>query len=135
MDLMTSMCPCGSDKSFDDCCAPIISGRCDAETAEALMRSRYVAFTLANVDYLMRTWHSRYRPVRDRKKILAWAKSVKWLGLQVIATKFGLTDDDKGIVEFRAMFVEDDKMSHIHERSQFEREKGHWVYVTGVHMK
>lgn len=135
MDLKTSMCPCGSDKSLDDCCLPIISGQCDAQTAEALMRSRYVAFTLANVDYLMRTWHTRYRPVRDRKKILAWAKSVNWIGLQVIDVKDGLPDDQEVVVEFRAMFVEAGSMSHIHERSRFEREKGKWVYVNGMHMK
>ena len=132
---MNSLCPCGSQLTYDACCGPVIEGRMPAATAQALMRSRYVAFTLADVDYLMRSWHSRYRPVRDRKRIQAWAKSVKWMGLQIIATQAGGETDTSGMVEFRAMYLEGGQPGQIHERSIFEKEKGAWVYVKGEHFK
>jgi len=129
---MSQLCSCGSHIDFDDCCGGIINGTRQADTAEQLMRSRYTAFTIANVDYLMRSHHSKSRPTRDRKQILAWAKSVKWMGLTIIRTEKGQPDDLVGFVEFRAMFIEDGELSQIHENSRFERESGRWVYHSAV---
>ncbi len=130
---MQSNCPCGSLKPYQQCCQPIISGSESALCAEALMRSRYTAFTLADVDYLMRSHHSRTRPVKERKSILNWAKSVQWMGLTVLNTSAGQNGDTTGIVEFRALFLENGQLQEIHERSVFELEKGKWVYVSGEH--
>ena len=38
-----ALCPCGSEKIYTECCEPLIKGDRVAETAEALMRSRYTA--------------------------------------------------------------------------------------------
>ena len=38
-------CPCGSQKQYEQCCGPFLDGRAIAPTAEALMRSRYTAYT------------------------------------------------------------------------------------------
>ncbi|MDP3915967.1 MAG: YchJ family metal-binding protein [Bacteroidota bacterium] len=126
-------CPCGSGLSYSTCCEPIISGRNDAVTAQALMRSRYVAFTLANVDYLMRSHSARTRPVKDRKNIEKWAKSVTWMGLSILDTQAGDASDEIGTVEFKATYLENGKLQQIHEKSLFHRENGNWVYVSGVH--
>ena len=40
-------CPCGKGPSLDECCGPIVRGERLADTAEALMRARYTAYTLA----------------------------------------------------------------------------------------
>lgn len=42
---MTS-CPCGSSRSYADCCEPFVTGAAKAQTAEQLMRSRYTAFSV-----------------------------------------------------------------------------------------
>lgn len=128
---MNTLCPCGSNHPFHQCCAPIIAGSNNAETAEALMRSRYTAFTKADVDYLMRSHHSRTRPTRQRKSIRQWAQSVQWMGLVVLKSEAGQPADQTGIVEFRALYMENGQMQQIHERSSFEREQGKWVYVVG----
>ncbi len=47
-------CPCGSNKSFDTCCEPIIAGAL-APTAEALMRSRYSTYLIENLDHIRKT--------------------------------------------------------------------------------
>ncbi len=39
------LCPCGSNKPYTDCCARYVEGNKHAPTAEALMRSRYTAYT------------------------------------------------------------------------------------------
>ena len=34
-----NLCPCGSGKTYEECCEPIIKGTAKAPTAEALMRA------------------------------------------------------------------------------------------------
>jgi SEC-C motif-containing protein len=132
---MRNSCPCGSGLSYSACCESVISGRKDAITAQELMRSRYTAFTIANVDYLMRSHSAKTRPVKERKSIEKWAKSVMWMGLTIIQTQGGEASDEVGSVEFKALYLENRKPQQIHEKSLFRRENGKWVYVSGVHFK
>jgi SEC-C motif domain protein len=128
---MDTNCACGSGNAYATCCEPIIIGKKNAPTAESLMRSRYVAFTLANVDYLMLSHHSSSRPNKERKSIAKWAKSVKWIGLTILNSQDGQQTDMMGTVEFKALYIEDGVLSHIHENSLFQRESEKWVYVFG----
>jgi SEC-C motif-containing protein len=130
---MQTQCPCGTGLSYPDCCEPIISGKKVAETAQQLMRSRYTAFTLANADYLMLSHSVKTRPVKERKSIEKWAKSVTWMGLSILKTGAGGTDDEIGYVEFKALYLENGKPQQIHEKSFFVRENHLWVYVSGEH--
>ena len=50
-----SPCPCGSSLVYGSCCGPLHWATTRAETAEQLMRSRYTAFVLGDVDYLIAT--------------------------------------------------------------------------------
>lgn len=132
--ILTTPCPCGSKKNYGLCCEPIIMSKKPATTAEQLMRSRYVAFTLANVDYLLKSHHSKSRPLKDRKNILIWAKKINWLGLIIHNTSLGLINHEQGYVEFSAMYSENGKLEVIHEKSLFVRENGKWVYLSGEHI-
>ena len=51
-------CPCGSGIRYGGCCGRLHDGF-TADTAEALMRSRYCAYVLGREDYLRETWHPR----------------------------------------------------------------------------
>jgi len=97
------------------------------------MRSRYTAFTQANVEYLMRSHSAKTRPNKERKSIEKWARSVTWMGLTIIQTQAGEAKDELGYVEFKALYLENGKPEQIHEKSLFQRENGKWVYVSGVH--
>ena len=130
---MQNLCPCGSSNSYETCCEPIITGRKNADTALELMRSRYVAFTQANIDYLMQSHFSKTRPSKERKSIGKWAKLVNWMGLTIVNTQAGELNDKEGFVEFKAVFIENGKLEQIHEKSFFQRENQKWVYVSGVH--
>jgi len=132
---MSQLCSCGSHIDFDDCCGGIINGTRQADTAEQLMRSRYTAFTMVNVDYLMRSHSSKTRPVGERKNIEHWAKSVVWMGLSIIRTEAGEANEETGSVEFKATFLEAGQHGRIHEKSLFQRENGKWVYVSGMHIE
>ena len=44
------------------------------KTAEDLMRSRYVAFTKGDVDYLMKSQHSSTRSISEKEDTKKWSK-------------------------------------------------------------
>ena len=49
------VCPCGSSKSYSQCCEPFLTGKVNPATAEALMRSRYTAFAKGEIGYIKTT--------------------------------------------------------------------------------
>ncbi|SMC37612.1 YchJ family protein [Cellulophaga tyrosinoxydans] len=122
-------CRCGSTKKYTDCCKIAHANLSAVTTAEQLMRSRYSAFTMANGEYLMKSHHSSTRPIKEKKAIENWAKSVSWIRLEVLETSQGHPTDDKGTVTFNAYYFENGKVEVIHEKSAFIREDGNWVYL------
>jgi len=119
-------CPCGSGKSYTTCCARYVENGEYAPTAEALMRSRYTAFTLQNEEYLLATWHASTRPASLG---LAEETSNKWIGLDV--KRHEQQDANHAIVEFVARYKINGKAHRLHEVSRFVREQGRWFYVDG----
>ncbi len=91
------------------------------------MRSRYVAYTVRNADYLLRTWHPSTRPAA-----LHDLAQTQWKGLDVIQTEAGSATDSKGVVEFRAHYVANHRATSIHEISRFAKENGQWYYVDAL---
>lgn len=128
---MGKNCFCGKGLDYNHCCGAIHIGKRKANTAEELMRSRYSAFVLADIDYILKTYASDKCPAHQKEEILQWAKSVEWLGLKIISSEKGGEKDSIGWVEFQASFKEDGKMQIMHERSFFKRECEAWVYVSG----
>ena len=61
-------CPCDSGKEYKDCCKPVLSGESPAQTAEALMRSRYTAFAKGEVDYIFNSLHPDKREQHDETR-------------------------------------------------------------------
>lgn len=122
-------CYCGNTILYSECCGKIHHNIHQALTAEQLMRSRYSAFVLANGDYLMQSHHSSTRPIKEKKEIVKWAKSVQWIKLEVLETSKGKPDDTDGIVTFNAYFYEKGKVDIIHEKSAFLKENNHWTYL------
>ncbi|MEN8189291.1 MAG: YchJ family metal-binding protein [Thermodesulfobacteriota bacterium] len=120
-------CPCRSGQPFSNCCSRLLSGGENAATAEALMRSRYSAFVLKNIAYLLSTWHPTTRPSNiDPATIPAWKNLV------VIRTKNGRQSDSEGIVEFQATAISDGKILKLCETSRFVKEDGCWFYIDGT---
>ncbi|WP_010136609.1 YchJ family protein [Ochrovirga pacifica] len=123
------ICACGSNQSYKSCCEPIHQNIHLAKTPEQLMRSRYTAYVLGNVDYLLQSHHSSTRPIREREEIVIWAKSVTWLRLEVLKKSEPLKNE--GFVTFKAFFLENGQQQVIYEISRFVKENGHWTYIDG----
>lgn len=126
-------CPCNPLTEYKNCCKKAHQNINLAITAENLMRSRYSAFVLGDIDYLQKSHHSSTRPnKREKKDILQWAKSVQWIKLEVLNTYKGTSMDTIGNVEFKAFFMENGKVEIIHENSLFYKDTECWTYVKGV---
>lgn len=89
------------------------------------MRSRYVAYTRSDRDYLLATWHAATRPA----DVEFTGPAVKWLGLQV--QRHEQADACHAIVEFVARYKVQGRAYRLHEISRFLRVEGHWRYVDG----
>jgi SEC-C motif domain protein len=124
-------CTCGSGKSDDACCGPILAGA-PAPTAEALMRSRYSAYVRGEIDYLEHSLAPEARGDFDRAVATQASASTQWLGLTIRSTHDGGPADETGTVEFVVRFSDGGKKGAHHELSRFRREAGRWVYIDGT---
>ncbi|BBZ66746.1 UPF0225 protein [Mycolicibacterium insubricum] len=120
-------CPCGAGL-YRNCCEPLHTGEHRAETAEALMRSRYSAYAAGDADYLWRTWHPRTRPPAPEAD-----PDVDWVRLEILDVVAGAAGDSDGEVEFRAYYRSTDPdlpgTRVLHERSRFTVRAGRWFYL------
>ncbi|UUC44027.1 YchJ family protein [Flavobacterium cerinum] len=122
---MNNNCYCGNSLPFSDCCEIYIKGDKAAPTAEALMRSRYSAYAVHAIDYLLKTTHISQRKYHSKKDIEQWAVTNQWLKLEVIKAT-------ESTVEFKAYFLDATLQSQIHhEKSTFKLQNGNWFYVDG----
>ena len=87
------------------------------------MRSRYSAYVLGLIDYLLATWHASTSP-GDLE-----LPPVKWLGLEV---RHAEQSGDAGVVEFVARLRDGGRARRMHETSRFVRQDGRWYYIDGV---
>lgn len=123
----TDACPCGSGDSYGGCCGPLHHGERAAETAERLMRSRFTAYAIGDLEYVWRTWHPRTRPAA-----LTPDTSLEWTALEVLDVVAGGADDEDGEVEFRAHYLQSRRSGTLHERSRFVVRARRWFYVDGT---
>ena len=133
-----SACPCGGG-AFAACCGPFIAGDAVAPTAEALMRSRYSAYTLRDEAYLRATWHPSTLPAGP---IVDPDERLQWLGLEVKSAlrlrqrKANLPESpDSDTVEFVARYKIGGRAHRLHEVSRFVRAQSgdvaRWFYLDG----
>ena len=135
-----SICPCrqtsAQQLTFAECCEPYLKGK-PAPTPEALMRSRYTAYAVSDIDYLLESLAPEARYDFDRKSVTHWSKSSQWNGLDILALEGGAPGDQEGFVEFNAHFTTDGKKQTHRERSRFrfDAESGRWLFVEQANRK
>jgi len=125
----STLCPCGSKKSYSLCCGIYISGAKSAPTAEALMRSRYTAYSQANICYIQATMCDRAAEGYDPIEAARWAKSLVWKGLQVLEVFPHLKDRNRAYVSFVVRYTFQDIWQEMAEVSEFKQYEGKWYYV------
>jgi SEC-C motif domain protein len=128
----TAWCPCGSGEPFGRCCLPLHVGERQARTAEQLMRARYSAYAVNDIDYIWQTWHPRTRP-----EAVTPQAGLTWTRLEIVDTVDGRTGDASGEVEFRAHYRQSRGSGQsasagtLHERSRFAVRAHRWFYLDG----
>jgi SEC-C motif-containing protein len=125
---ITDLCVCHSGKSFKQCCDRFLHQNQHAKTPVQLMRSRYSAFALGDCgEYLLTTWN--FEQSSNMTVAELSMKSMDWVDLEIVSKS---QKGDQGFVEFKAYYLDEEgaKKTH-HEKSNFERLKGRWFYVSG----
>ena len=121
-----TVCPCGSGKTYSECCEPFHLRKKIPATAEQLMRSRYTAYVFPNGEYLLETTLPSERKYHSKTEMEAWGKINTWAKLEILAKP------SPSKVEFRAYFTDPDGKTNIHhEKSVFKKIQNRWFYVSG----
>ena len=128
-------CPCTSGAAFADCCEPVIERQRSAASAEELMRSRYSAYALAKIDWIVESQSPDGRQFLDRDATEAWSKRSTWHRLEVLNVDQGAKSDTEGVVEFKAYYTLGGEDITHHEIASFRKEDGSWYFVDGIEVK
>ncbi|NTC84021.1 YchJ family protein [Agrobacterium tumefaciens] len=121
-----SHCPCGSSSEFGQCCEPLIKGA-PATSPEALMRSRYTAFTLGDLDYIEGTCTEEALRTLNRADLERSLPDMKWLEMKVRETSGGNRDDKHGSVTFSFRYTYGGREHSQTELARFVR-RDRWLY-------
>ena len=125
------LCPCGSGKKYGECCEPIIKNTSKALTAESLMRARYTAYVVHEIDFIINSCEEGEGIADiDKKATEDWSRNSTWNGLK-IRTEKGQEGDDEGVVEFTADYTLKQMHDVHHEVAAFKKINGEWKYVAG----
>lgn len=128
-------CPCSSGKSFAECCEPVITQAQQATTAEQLMRSRYSAYALGHIDWIIESQSPDGRAHVDRKATEEWSSRADWHKMEILEVQDGLEGDSEGFVDFKAYYTISGEDVVHHEVASFRKEDGRWYFVDGVEVK
>lgn len=121
-------CPCTSGKRYANCCRPFHKGKKRPDAAE-LMRSRFCAYALGLVDYIIETTDPagpRYNHNVDqwRQELTLYCQTTRFVGLTILTLK----EDE---VTFQANMLQAGRPTQMLERSRFTLVNGRWLYHDG----
>ena len=130
---MKNACPCFSGALYSACCRPLHLGRA-ASNALALMRSRYSAYALGKVTYIIETTCKGQPAFEEnisawRAQIEAFCRSTKFVSLQVHDFS---EQQNTAWVSFTAGLEQAGQPVSLAERSRFLRRKEKWYYASGA---
>ncbi|MDO4879380.1 MAG: YchJ family protein [Neisseria sp.] len=121
-------CPCQSGLTYAECCRPPHQGA-PADHAEKLMRSRYTAYVLRDIAYIIQTTVPAQQPLLDAAALAQWAEQTEWLGLDILRHEPN-AGKHHALVEFAAYFAGQGGVRETHrERSAFVTINGRWYFI------
>ncbi len=128
-------CPCHSKKKYSDCCRKYHQNALP-ETALVLMRSRYSAYALGLVEYIMRTTD----PANPNYQVnvAEWANQIKhfsentsFVDLEILEFIDG---PETSYVTFKAGLKQGLNDVSFIEKSLFVKTNNQWLYADGVRL-
>ncbi|MDO4430732.1 MAG: YchJ family protein [Lonepinella koalarum] len=121
-------CPCQSGNTYQDCCAPFHQFYQYPANAEQLMRSRYTAFVLQQIDYIVKTTAPLQQKRLNVEALANWAAETQWLGLNIQKYIPHLSKIHSA-VEFEAFFNTPEGRQTHREYSLFVTIEKRWYFV------
>ena len=112
-------CPCGSKKSYKECCMVFHKGK-NPKDPLTLMKSRYSAFAVGDVDYIVNT--STFQ--KDKEDLKAFCSTCNFVQLEILEHK-------ENTVTFKAHLNCHGSDESFCEKSYFIKENGKWYYQSG----
>ena len=142
------LCPCGSTEPYNTCCLAIINGEKAPNSPEQLMRTRYSAYAMKNAQYIYDTYAQSSQRSQSINEISSWINSCQWLKLTIhhsscFDSLIKTTQHNNVLptVEFTALYLSDNKIYQMTEKSRFIQEisvkpvsdqnKKQWLYLDG----
>jgi SEC-C motif domain protein len=120
-------CPCHSGKLYQECCAPYHLGG-NPPNALLLMRSRYSAYALGKIDYILKTTHPQNINNPPKKQIKAFCDHTKFEGLTILSVE---EKEPYAYVTFRAHLSQGGQDLSFTEKSEFAKIDDRWLYLKG----
>jgi len=112
-------CPCGSGKKYKKCCQIYHKGKI-AKTALELMKSRYSAFAVGEIDYIIKT--STFQ--KDFDDLKSFSQNCDFKKLEIL-------DYSENTVTFKATIICNGEDNSFSEKSFFIQKNGRWYYDKG----
>ena len=121
-------CPCGSNKTFDECCNAYIQQKRRPDSSEQLMRSRYSAYATKHFSYVLATYAKAQRNQLSLAELSVDADSQKWVGLTIHEVDNSFSPAS---VKFTAKYIVGNELYDLSEYSRFCNEEGSIKYTDG----
>ena len=127
------ICPCGSLKKYKKCCKPFHDKITFPKTALELMKSRFSAFAVLIVDYIIFTTHENNSDyISDLKSwnqdIMNFSKNTRFERLEILDFIEG---EVESFVTFKATLFQDNTDISFIEKSRFLKVEDKWLYIDG----
>ena len=116
---INSPCPCGSGKKYKKCCGIFHKGAYPKDVL-SLMKSRYSAFAVGKIDYIIKT--STFQ--NDYEDLKAFSSSCEFKKLEIL-------ESGEDFVTFRATIFCGSEDASFSEKSFFTKVDGKWKYERG----
>lgn len=130
---MSQACPCCSGMPYEQCCQPWHAGA-PAPSPEQLMRSRYCAYVMGLIDYLVATTLPAQQALLAVSAMAQWSRESRWTGLSVETADAVDAHTKAGQVVFVARWADLDGSEHSHrECSDFRKVRDRWYFVDPNH--
>src|SRR4051794_10242696 len=133
--MSSAPCPCGSGEPYAACCRPFHRGLAEPPLPAALVRARFCAFALKEVDFLVRTLDAQH-PDRSRdegalrRELRDAAQRFRYIRLTLLDAP-PAEPGSEATVTFHAELFEKGKPRGFQERSVFRHDGKGWRYLRG----
>ncbi|MGB0638451.1 MAG: YchJ family protein [Myxococcota bacterium] len=121
-------CPCSSGRKAKGCCLPLLKGAA-ATSPEALMRSRFTAYSVGASQYIMDTTHPDGPHWNENHQ--SWKQDIDLFCSVTHFEQLAVLEAKDDQVFFHAILSREGEDCSFAERSTFAHHKQRWCYLSG----